>query len=211
VLHSRGWSKISQIPASKLINSPYQLNAKELDTLASTLEHVSRKNLMICDDATVTTDDILLKSMEAEQKMGGLDVIGLDYIQLASLPPWLRKKSQNRTEEVSEISRQLKRNVIRRLNVPMVALSQLHRLREESTVPTMADMRDSGQLEQDADVAILLHRRRINDKRDSNAPDDFDHEAWVGKNKNGPTGYIPLLYRKQTMKFEEKYDPNLPL
>jgi len=211
VIHSRTWSKLSKIPASKLINTPYQLTKEELAFLESSIEHVSRRNLMICDDANVTTDDVLLKAMEAQQQMGGLDVIVLDYLQLLDLPHWMARKATNRTEHVSEVSRQLKRNVVRRLNVPLIALTMVKRMVNEDAPPDLPDLRESGQIEADADVVLMLHRRRMTDRKDSNDPDDFEYEAWLRKNKNGPTGFIPLVYRKQTMRFEERVNPDLPL
>ena len=125
----------------------------------------------------------------------GLDLIVIDYLQLMS-----GGRQENRQQEISEISRNLK-TLARELNVPILALSQLSRsveMRAEKK-PQLSDLRESGSLEQDADIVMFLYRDEYyNGEDDSNAN---MAELIIAKNRNGPTTSIHLRFDKETMKF----------
>jgi replicative DNA helicase len=148
---------------------------------------------------------------------GRLDLIVLDYLQLMSgTPLGAGRRYENRTQEVSAISRGLKM-VAKELNVPLVALSQLSRAPESRTGdhrPQLSDLRESGSIEQDADVVAFIFR-----------PDYYEHdpekkqeleqqgsEIIVSKQRNGPTGKIHLRFNKGATRFENitSYDDQAP-
>ena len=124
----------------------------------------------------------------------GLDLLIIDYLQLMSVS----KRSENRQVEISEISRSIK-GLGRELNVPVMALSQLSREAEkdESGSPKLSHLRESGAIEQDADVVIMLARPR-NDELEDNPNLIHVH---VAKHRNGPTGQVRLIFEKETQHF----------
>lgn len=123
-----------------------------------------------------------------------VEIIFIDYLGLISV-----ESRQPRYEQISEISRSLK-GLARELNIPIVVLSQLVRAAETER-PTLATLRDSGSVEQDADVVMLLHRAR---KPDPEKPDiDYiETEIMLEKNRNGPTGIVKLKFKPQITRFE---------
>jgi replicative DNA helicase len=138
-----------------------------------------------------------IKSKARRLKMeSGLDLVVIDYLQLMS-----NGNTLNRVQEISEISRGLK-SLARELDVPVVALSQLSRAVEArpDKRPIMSDLRESGSIEQDADVILMLYR------------DDYYNEfseapgvtsIFIRKNRNGPIGHVDLKFEKQQQKFYE--------
>lgn len=126
----------------------------------------------------------------------GLDIVIIDYLQLMS-----SGNSMNRVQEISDISRGLKA-LARELDVPVIALSQLSRAVESrpDKRPMMSDLRESGAIEQDADIILMIYR------------DDYYNElselagvtnVFIRKNRNGPTGQVDLKFEKQHQKFYE--------
>jgi len=126
----------------------------------------------------------------------GLDLLIVDYLQLMQ-----GKRSENRVQEIADISRGLK-SLARELDVPVVALSQLSRAVESRTGhrPQLSDLRESGSIEQDADIVMFIHRE-----------DKFDHESEkknlaeliVAKHRNGPIGQIPLRFFENNARFAD--------
>ena len=133
------------------------------------------------------------------QAEGGLDLIVIDYLQLMQGTVG-RNSSDNRQQEVSEISRGLKA-LARELNVPVLALSQLSRSVENRQIkkPMLSDLRESGSLEQDADIVMFLYR----DDYYKGADEDLTHitELIVAKHRNGPTGRVNLYFKNECTKF----------
>ncbi|MFZ9628306.1 MAG: replicative DNA helicase [Ilumatobacteraceae bacterium] len=151
--------------------------------------------LYLDDNPRVTVMEIRAKARRTKARHGGLAMILIDYLQLMSGG----SSSENRQLEVSEISRGLK-ILARELEVPIIALSQLSRSLESRADkrPMLADLRESGSLEQDADVVMFLYRDEVYN-RDS--PDKAAAELIVAKHRSGPTGVARLVFRGQYTKF----------
>lgn len=125
----------------------------------------------------------------------GLDMLVIDYLQLMEG----RTRSENRVQEISEISRSLK-GLARELDIPVIAVSQLSRAVEQrpKKIPQLADLRESGSIEQDADVVIFIYREDYYEK-DSERPNVAD--IIIAKHRNGPTGQLELYFQPETMVF----------
>jgi replicative DNA helicase len=122
----------------------------------------------------------------------------LDYMQLMDNPG-----PENRQQQISEISRNIKA-VARDLNIPVIALSQLNRASEgrDGHKPRMSDLRESGSIEQDADVVMLLHREDYYKMSDADFQPDNIAEIIIAKQRNGPTGTVKLTFMNKTTRFE---------
>ena len=142
-----------------------------------------------------------LMNKEKRQDGGGLRLVVIDYLQL--IEPENRRDP--RQEQVAQISRRLK-FLARELNIPVIALAQVNRSSEDRQdhKPRLADLRESGSIEQDADVCMMLHRPGIYDKSDER--NDRILEVIIAKQRNGPTGEVTLTYLKQFMRYEN-YSP----
>jgi replicative DNA helicase len=142
-----------------------------------------------------------------QQNQGRLDLIMVDYLQLmsASLPSAGGKRYENRTQEVSAISRGLK-GLAKELDVPVVALSQLSRNSErrgDDKRPLLSDLRESGSIEQDADVVMFIHREAYyNRDEEMSEADRAKSEIIIAKQRNGPTGTIHLNFINKYTLFE---------
>jgi replicative DNA helicase len=129
----------------------------------------------------------------------GLDLLIIDYMQLMSG----RGRIESRQQEVSQISRDLK-ILAKELNVPVISLSQLSRATETRSdhKPQLSDLRESGSIEQDADVVCFIYRDEVYNPTDENRG---TAELIVGKQRNGPTGSVPLAFLKEFTRFENMY------
>jgi replicative DNA helicase len=147
--------------------------------------------LRIYDEPAATVGAIRAACRKARAQ-GRLDLIAVDYLQLMETPG----RRENRVQEITEISRGLKLLAVE-LEVPLIAAAQLNRQPEnERRKPVLADLRDSGSIEQDADVVIMLHRP-------SEPPRNSETEVFVRKHRNGPTGAVILRFRPGFCRFEE--------
>jgi len=157
--------------------------------------------IFIDDNPNLTVMDIRARARRIKQQNGDLGVIIIDYLQLMSS----RGRAENRQVEVSEMSRSLK-ILARELQAPVIALSQLSRKLEErqDKRPVMSDLRESGSLEQDADVVLFLFRP----EQYGEVPNDqkADAEVIVGKNRNGPTRTAHLTWRGEFARFDNVAD-----
>ena len=137
-----------------------------------------------------------LEPLVREQGRGGLIIV--DYLQLMSIPGY---KPNHRVSEISEISRGLK-SIARECEVPILALSQLNRALESrgNKRPMMSDLRESGSIEQDADLVLFVYRDEVYNE---NSPDKGLAEIVVSKNRNGQTGTVKLAFKSQFGRFEE--------
>jgi replicative DNA helicase len=136
-------------------------------------------------------------------------LIVVDYLQLMRSPEY----SENRVQEISDISRSLK-GLARELDIPVIALSQLSRASEQrggERRPILSDLRDSGAIEQDADVVIFIHRPEMYQKEDSEGNSlQGVAEVIVGKHRNGPTGSVDLYFHKQFTRFDNRTEREGP-
>ena len=130
------------------------------------------------------------------QSQAGVDLIIIDYLQLMA-----GKRSENRVQEVSEISRGLKA-LAREINVPVIALSQLSRAVEGRTshVPMLSDLRESGSIEQDADIVMFIYREEL---YDANTDKKGIAELHIAKHRNGPIGVVPMRFDAATTRFDD--------
>ena len=163
--------------------------------------------MFIDDTAGISLSEMRAKARRLKQNSGGLDLIVVDYLQLmtASVPSSGKKNYENRTQEVSAISRGLKA-LAKELHVPVVALSQLSRAgvqRKDDPRPLLSDLRESGSIEQDADVVAFIHRESYY-KRDEemSEADKAKSELILAKQRNGPTGTIHLNFVSRFTRFD---------
>jgi replicative DNA helicase len=172
-----------------------QLTEADWTKLGRALNRLEDVPLYLDDNPRVTVMEIRAKARRIKSRSNGLGLILIDYLQLMSGGT----SSENRQLEVSEISRGLK-ILARELQVPIIALSQLSRSLETRADkrPMLADLRESGSLEQDADVVMFLYRDEVYN-RDS--PDKAAAELIIAKHRSGPTGMARLVFRGQYTKF----------
>jgi len=167
--------------------------------LQAALSMLVDARIYIDDSASTTLAEMRAKARRLRQNSGGLDLVMVDYLQLmsASLPGAGSKRYENRTQEVSAISRGLKA-MAKELNVPVVALSQLSRASErrgDDKRPMLSDLRESGSIEQDADVVAFIHRDSYyNRDEELTESDRAKSEIILAKQRNGPTGMIRLNF-----------------
>ena len=174
-----------------------ETDAEDLSDIVDTLGLMSNLKMIIDDTAGISVLELRSKARKIKNEYG-LDLLLIDYLQLMQGSS-SRSFDANRQQEIAEISRSLKA-LARELNVPIIALSQLSRnveLRAEKK-PQLSDLRESGSLEQDADMVMFLYRDEYYNKE----TDKGDAaELIIAKNRNGPTKNIPLTFRKEIMKF----------
>jgi replicative DNA helicase len=175
-----------------------RLQAQDWHRLTSAAGRLSEAPIFIDDSPGLSVLEVRAKArrMKAEH---GLDVIVIDYLQLMRG----RANLDNRQQEISEISRSLKA-LAKELNVPVVALSQLSRAIETrgDNSPRLSDLRESGALEQDADVIMFLHRPSFYSKDAMEEEARKTAEVHIGKQRNGPTGKLEVSFLSQYARFE---------
>ncbi len=177
--------------------------------LMEALERLAEAKIFIDDTPAIALSEMRAKARRLQRQMGGLDLIVIDYLQLMTASTFGvgARRYENRTQEVSAISRGLKA-LAKELRVPVVALSQLSRASEQrggDKKPMLSDLRESGSIEQDADVVAFIHRDSYYNK-DENGEEDPDSknkaEIIIAKQRNGPTGSVHLAYRADCTRFE---------
>ena len=172
------------------------LSDNDWQRIAGVRGEINSAPLYIDDSPNLTLIEIRAKCRRLAQRVG-LEMIVIDYIQLMTSG----KKVESRQQEVSEFSRALKL-LAKELNVPVVAISQLNRNSEksENKKPEISQLRESGSLEQDADVVILLHRESMGEREHPRAG---EADLILAKQRNGPTGNIIVNFLGQFSKFED--------
>jgi replicative DNA helicase len=172
-----------------------QLGEEEWAKMARRMGEISDAPLFIDDSPNLSLMEIRAKSRRLKQRHD-LKLIVIDYLQLMTSG----KKVENRQQEVSEFSRQLKL-LAKELNVPVVAISQLNRSPEQRSdkKPMLSDLRESGSIEQDADVVILLHREDLYDSQNRSGEADLI----VAKHRNGPTRTITVSAQLHLARFTD--------
>ena len=194
---------------NRMLSSESGVNSLHLNTgnmsegdirkLVDALEELSNLQMYIDDTAGISMLDLRTKIRRLKHEIGKLDLIVLDYLQLMQ---GQREKNfeSNRQQEISEISRGLKA-LAREMDVPILALSQLSRnveMRAEKK-PQLSDLRESGSLEQDADIVMFLYRDEYYNRDD--ADNENIAELIIAKNRNGPTTSIRLQFQKEILLF----------
>ena len=190
------------IDQGKLRDSKY-LSKSEWNKIHASKPRIEKMKLFIDDTAGIKLSELVWKAKKLH-KNKKLDMIVVDYLQLIIVGKSLRDNRQN---EVSLISRTLKK-LARDLNVPIIALSQLSRRVEqrENKMPLMSDLRESGAIEQDADIIIFLYRESYynKEKQQSENSDREITDVIISKHRNGATGNIKLFFKPSNGVFIEK-------
>ena len=192
ILSSLGQIDGTRLRTGNLLNSDW----KRINEAATQL---SNSNLLIEDKPGITIGEIKSKCRRLAASDKGLALVVVDYIGLVSGG---KNYGGNRQQEVADVSRSLKTMALE-LHVPVIALAQLSRLVEsrEEKRPIMSDLRESGSIEQDADIVSFLYRADYYDKTKARDDGNSESEYIIGKNRSGPTGSIDVLFKKNTSTF----------
>ena len=192
--------------AFRLISSLGRINQQHLRTgqlededwprVSHAITMLSEAKIFIDDTPALSPTELRARCRRLARDQGGLGLVVIDYLQLMQVPG----NRENRATEISEISRSLKA-LAKELNVPVIALSQLNRSLESRTDkrPVMADLRESGAIEQDADMILFIYRDEYYNKESG---EKGVAEVIVGKNRHGPTNTIKLAFQGQYTRFD---------
>ncbi len=193
-LAMRMMSSLGRIDQSKMRTG--KLEDDQWPRLTSAVNLLAEAPMFIDDTPALTPVELRARSRRLAREHGQLGLIVIDYLQLMQSP----SSGENRTAEISEISRSLK-GLAKELNVPVIALSQLNRNLEQrpNKRPVMSDLRESGSIEQDADVIIFIYRDEV---YNDDSPDKGKAEIIIGKQRNGPIGHVSLTFLGQYTRFE---------
>ena len=180
------------------------LNSKDWEKLAVAMDKFSQSKIYIDDTAGVTITDLRAKCRRLAMSEKDLGLIVIDYLQLIE-----GSGREDRMQQISSISRGLK-ILAKELNVPIIALSQLSRAVESRTDkrPMLSDLRESGSIEQDADIVMFIYRDDYyktagdEDEMAEKALNKGEAEIIVAKNRNGPVGSVKLLFQNNITKFK---------
>lgn len=194
----------ARVSMSKALNGT--LNMREWEQLWAAKEELGNTNILIDDTSSITPSDMISKARRVKAKYGKLDLIMVDYIQLMTTGK--KSSSDNRQVEVSEISRKLKL-LAREMDCPVLALSQMSRLIEnrKPPIPQLSDLRESGAIEQDADVVMFIYNPN---KSASGNNENFNgngnsglKDIIIAKHRNGETGFIPVRWIGEFVRYED--------
>jgi len=173
-----------------------KLDDSDFQNMGPIMDELNKANIFIDDSVISSMAELRAKSRRLQMEHG-LDLLVIDYLQLMSTGNM--NYAGNRVQEISEISRSLKQ-LARELHVPILALSQLSRAVESrpGNIPQLSDLRDSGSIEQDADVVLMMYREDYYEE-DSDRPGMTD--MYIRKHRNGPIGRVELKFKKEQMRF----------
>jgi replicative DNA helicase len=173
-----------------------KLEDDEWPRLTSAINMLAETKLFIDDTPALTPTEVRARARRLTREHGQLGLIVLDYLQLMQSP----SSGENRVQQISDISRGLKA-LAKELHVPVVALSQLNRNLEQrpNKRPVMSDLRESGAIEQDADLIVFVYRDEVYNE---DSPDKGVAEIIIGKQRNGPLGTVRLTFLGQYTRFE---------
>ncbi len=192
----------------RILSSQCQINSAELsraiadeskaDKIQAVFQRLSSYNLFIDDSSSIKLSDIQAKTRNLKKQHDDLQLVVVDYIGLVQSN---NSKGDNRQQEVADISRGLKA-LARELEVPVICLAQLSRLveRRDNKRPMLSDLRESGAIEQDADLVLFIYRDEYYaQKKESDAKEESNPvaEVIIAKHRNGPTGKVNLLFTKE--------------
>ena len=173
-----------------------QLNDEDWPRLTHAIQKMNDAQLFIDETPALNSIELRARARRLSRQCGKLGLIVIDYLQLMSA----NNSGENRATEISEISRNLK-GLAKELNCPVIALSQLNRSLEQrpNKRPVMSDLRESGAIEQDADVILFIYRDQV---YNPDSPDKGTAEIIIGKQRNGPIGSVRLTFMGEYTKFE---------
>jgi replicative DNA helicase len=182
-----------------------QLGRHDWDRLATQADRIGAAPIWLDDNFVLTPVELRSKCRKLKRENGGLDLVVIDYLQLMHAPS--DRASQSREQEIATISRSLKA-LSKELQCPIVALSQLNRSVEKrkGDPPMLSDLRESGAIEQDADIVLFLHRNEEDSKDEQTgqaAGDTIPVQLIIAKQRQGPTGSVDLVFFKTTTFFAE--------
>jgi replicative DNA helicase len=194
-------SSIGRIDQTRMRNG--KLEDQDWDKLSSAVAKLRNRKLFIDDTSGLSPSEMRARSRRVAREQGDLGMIMVDYLQLMQI----KGSSENRTGEISEISRSLKL-MAREFNCPVVALSQLNRGLEQrpNKRPVMSDLRESGAIEQDADVIMFVYRHEVYDPEKPETKGLA--EIIIGKQRNGPIGTVNLSFIGRHTRFENYMPPS---
>ncbi|HHF3147896.1 TPA: replicative DNA helicase [Vibrio diabolicus] len=199
-LMMRMLASLSRVDQTKIRTG--QLDDEDWARISSTMGILmQKKNMYIDDSSGLTPTEVRSRARRIAREHGGLSMIMVDYLQLMRVPAL----SDNRTLEIAEISRSLKA-LAKELNVPVVALSQLNRSLEQRSDkrPVNSDLRESGSIEQDADLIMFIYRDEV---YHPDSPYKGTAEIIIGKQRNGPIGSVRLTFQGQHSRFDNYAGP----
>ena len=180
------------------------LTKNQMQAFKTVVSELKTASIVLDDTPAITINELRARARRVMRDLGGLDVIGIDYLQLMRSTS---KQAQNsREREIAEISAGLK-SLAKELRVPIVVLAQLNRGPETRTgknkgVPQMSDLRESGAIEQDADMIGLLYRSAYYAEDETERQKSAGRaNLYLAKNRNGPTGDVPLTFTPELMRF----------
>ena len=193
-LATRFLSSVGRIDQHKIRTG--KLNDEEWQRLTYALGKLHEAPIYIDETPGLNPTDLRARCRRLHRQCGRLGLIVIDYLQLMTS----LKESDNRSAELSEISRSVK-SLAKELNVPIMALSQLNRSLEQrpNKRPVMSDLRESGAIEQDADIIMFIYRDEV---YNPDSPDKGTAELIIGKHRNGPTGTVRLTFIGENTRFE---------
>ena len=193
-LVTRMISSIGRIDANRLRTG--DLSADDWPRFTEAVQHLHGHQLYIDDTPALTPNDVRARARRTKREAGGLAMIMVDYLQLMRSP----RRYDSPVHEISEISRGLKA-IAREMDCPVVCCSQLNRAveRRDNKRPFMSDLRDSGAIEQDADVILFIYR---DEHYNPDSEDKGTAEIIVGKQRNGPTGTVKLSFEGALTRFD---------
>jgi len=195
-LAERFLCSISEVDAQDVRKG--RLNTEQYQKLVEACGRLTEAPIFIDDTASLTPLELRAKSRRLKSTHD-IQCVMVDYLQLMHLGG----RIESRQQEITTISRYLK-GLARELNIPVVVLSQLNRSPEgrEGHRPRMSDLRESGSIEQDADVVMLLHREDYYHRGEQDYQQNNKAEVIIAKQRNGPTGIVPLIFRERITRFE---------
>ena len=194
-------SSLSSVSMQKIRTGDYESSPQDTKAVTSAIEMMNDCDFYIDDTAAISPMDLRSKARRMKRE-AGIDLIVVDYLQLMSIPRF----SENRVNEVGEVTRSLKA-VAKELDIPVIALSQLNRGVEtrNDKRPFLSDLRESGSIEQDADLIVFLYRDEV---YDPNTDQKNIAEIRVEKHRNGQTGFVKLTWVPHCTRFED-YHPQV--
>lgn len=200
LLATRMLSSLGRIDQNRLRTG--KLLEEDWPRLTSAMQMMHQSKMFIDDASGITPTELRARARRVKRKHKDLGLIVVDYLQLMHVPHY----KDNRTQEISEISRSLKL-IAKELNVPVVALSQLNRSLEsrQDKRPMMSDLRESGAIEQDADVICFIYRDEVYNPE---TQDKGVAEVIIGKQRNGPIGKVRLTFLGAYTRFENHANNN---